>query len=769
MKDRGGGRKAPRTKTGCWTCRERKVRCDEKKPICSNCSRLGLACAGYGARITFRDDTPRVVQRMESVTDVQGCSVYDSICVDGKDSAGRHRLRYKTYTPDYFEKHREIEVETELLDISPQSGPSPKDYVDRSPSSQASYVGSRYPISPIPGNHGPTLGYGIQAPRPAEVQHWPSLPSPQRSPISPNVPLYNFSVPPNNQTGPLGGPYPGEVGSGYGYNAGDPGVIGNFEHQGHAGPQIVIDNHVEGPDRGEMARFEDGTPGSALLSPGSMISSHRRSFSDKARPAMPSPSLLMPPSGQSRSRRVTVSSETSDTRPGPSPSSLKWAEHFGGQGPSTPSSIVDADEVGGDCAVESLPQDLVDYVQTLVPSFGPDDERYFAHYYTTLAGQIIYPDRGLSNPFRILLLSLCPREPALLHAVLALSATDLAYNGPGVDSGRAFAQAQGHYDAALAILTAQLHDPRHEQSTAALATSYFLDLTDVKNARPISHTEALLRIVKARSAAGRIYEGGICWTWFNATLGVASALFGGPVLVMPYLIESDQLPTTGQGNMFPFIKKSEAERIEHTVISPMYISQLQTWVILSKLSVLANGQTDTEARAFESSVAGLRDELELSWHRRARLIDALNAETVEDVFRTKWKLGVPVAQQILTAYEATRLYTELLVRGSYPTERLRLSVAAILRIFDKICAAGEVFKRRSVLIPIFLCSVVAPDLATRGEVVDRLARIAGSEASWRKAAEVAGLLLRQDVTAGQRTGRVRWSEVRDLLGGIALF
>ncbi|KAK2759943.1 hypothetical protein FQN54_002679 [Arachnomyces sp. PD_36] len=38
------GRSGPRKKTGCFTCRRRKVRCDETKPVCAHCTRLRLNC-----------------------------------------------------------------------------------------------------------------------------------------------------------------------------------------------------------------------------------------------------------------------------------------------------------------------------------------------------------------------------------------------------------------------------------------------------------------------------------------------------------------------------------------------------------------------------------------------------------------------------------------------------------------------------------------------------------------------------------------------------
>lgn len=36
--------KRTKTFTGCWTCRERKVKCDEAEPHCQQCRRRGWAC-----------------------------------------------------------------------------------------------------------------------------------------------------------------------------------------------------------------------------------------------------------------------------------------------------------------------------------------------------------------------------------------------------------------------------------------------------------------------------------------------------------------------------------------------------------------------------------------------------------------------------------------------------------------------------------------------------------------------------------------------------
>lgn len=45
--------KRRKTFTGCWTCRERHVKCDEQHPKCKRCIAGNFACQGYGTRLTW--------------------------------------------------------------------------------------------------------------------------------------------------------------------------------------------------------------------------------------------------------------------------------------------------------------------------------------------------------------------------------------------------------------------------------------------------------------------------------------------------------------------------------------------------------------------------------------------------------------------------------------------------------------------------------------------------------------------------------------------
>ncbi|OOQ90590.1 hypothetical protein PEBR_03771 [Penicillium brasilianum] len=40
-----------KTFTGCWTCRTRRVKCDDERPHCRRCRRSGWQCQGYGLRL----------------------------------------------------------------------------------------------------------------------------------------------------------------------------------------------------------------------------------------------------------------------------------------------------------------------------------------------------------------------------------------------------------------------------------------------------------------------------------------------------------------------------------------------------------------------------------------------------------------------------------------------------------------------------------------------------------------------------------------------
>ena len=46
-----------RTKTGCLTCRKRRIKCNEERPVCKNCVKSKRHCEGYNQRVVFKAPT----------------------------------------------------------------------------------------------------------------------------------------------------------------------------------------------------------------------------------------------------------------------------------------------------------------------------------------------------------------------------------------------------------------------------------------------------------------------------------------------------------------------------------------------------------------------------------------------------------------------------------------------------------------------------------------------------------------------------------------
>ena len=51
-KKEGAGEPKKRSRTGCWPCKARKVKCGEEKPSCQNCVKAGETC-DYSIRLNW--------------------------------------------------------------------------------------------------------------------------------------------------------------------------------------------------------------------------------------------------------------------------------------------------------------------------------------------------------------------------------------------------------------------------------------------------------------------------------------------------------------------------------------------------------------------------------------------------------------------------------------------------------------------------------------------------------------------------------------------
>ncbi|KAH6694380.1 fungal-specific transcription factor domain-containing protein [Leptodontidium sp. MPI-SDFR-AT-0119] len=76
----------PRSKSGCWyVLVPPEVKCDETRPACGQCVRLGHTC-DYNPRVSFKDDTPRILERTKQVS-ITGSYVWDPNVQDQEPKA----------------------------------------------------------------------------------------------------------------------------------------------------------------------------------------------------------------------------------------------------------------------------------------------------------------------------------------------------------------------------------------------------------------------------------------------------------------------------------------------------------------------------------------------------------------------------------------------------------------------------------------------------------------------------------------------------------
>lgn len=61
---------ALRSKQGCWTCRLRRKKCDERQPICLTCEQLKITCHGYGSKPEWMDGSAKEKAMIDQIKQI---------------------------------------------------------------------------------------------------------------------------------------------------------------------------------------------------------------------------------------------------------------------------------------------------------------------------------------------------------------------------------------------------------------------------------------------------------------------------------------------------------------------------------------------------------------------------------------------------------------------------------------------------------------------------------------------------------------------------
>jgi len=106
-----------RSKQGCWTCRLRRKKCDERRPSCSTCEALTITCYGYGSKPDWMDNGEEEKAMANSIKE---------IVKHTSRRKGRLGVKMSRFQERYMGQKRdnsEVWIAPKSIDTS--SGPSP--------------------------------------------------------------------------------------------------------------------------------------------------------------------------------------------------------------------------------------------------------------------------------------------------------------------------------------------------------------------------------------------------------------------------------------------------------------------------------------------------------------------------------------------------------------------------------------------------------------------------------------------------------------------
>ncbi|KAH6967225.1 hypothetical protein EDB82DRAFT_569814 [Fusarium venenatum] len=95
---------------GCITCKKRRVKCDETKPFCKVCNRVGRQCGGYekqAARVRFKDETARCMNKFRTTNSV---TTTNKVIHEDKNSGTICAFRHVELSPSLLPKQQDMAV-----------------------------------------------------------------------------------------------------------------------------------------------------------------------------------------------------------------------------------------------------------------------------------------------------------------------------------------------------------------------------------------------------------------------------------------------------------------------------------------------------------------------------------------------------------------------------------------------------------------------------------------------------------------------------------
>lgn len=204
------GRKAPRSRTGCKRCKERRFKCDEEKPDCGRCQAAGFPCPGYNQSLkwstkhevfnptqrraqSYKSELRTPILQEDTAVDIAGSleaaqtkilpslpiltadglhhfsvPLQQPVPLDSEDAVypsesfstpAVHLDTFSTQIPElpatpsgisFYGRPTDFDEATEIEEINPSGGLAPPATIDMGFQTEQALISSRHPLLPSP-------------------------------------------------------------------------------------------------------------------------------------------------------------------------------------------------------------------------------------------------------------------------------------------------------------------------------------------------------------------------------------------------------------------------------------------------------------------------------------------------------------------------------------------------------------------------------------------------------------------------------------------
>jgi hypothetical protein len=118
-------KKGNKSFNGCWTCRQRSIRCDENKPQCFKCINANRECEGFDVRLTWLTITPEQLCQREAASQWGSRDLFSRRDNDGDEKTPsrpkRRHIPSRTIFNVNLPSYNEVELDTVLYEVQVNS------------------------------------------------------------------------------------------------------------------------------------------------------------------------------------------------------------------------------------------------------------------------------------------------------------------------------------------------------------------------------------------------------------------------------------------------------------------------------------------------------------------------------------------------------------------------------------------------------------------------------------------------------------------------